>query len=168
MNWHEPALNPLYRDVLRHYGVTALPCRRIRHFGHSPPSDPGKYVGAFDSSIDAEASATQTIVQRYLEHRPVLASPPSRVYRVRKFLRRQRLATFASVAGLGFLALSSVTIWSLARRDSPPRPRPTDTRTIVLADFANATGGPGFDRALRQILATQLGNSRGSGSPRCL
>jgi transposase len=24
---YDPALNPLYRDVLRHYGVTALPCR---------------------------------------------------------------------------------------------------------------------------------------------
>jgi transposase len=27
---YDPALNPLYRDVLRHYGVTALPCR-VRH-----------------------------------------------------------------------------------------------------------------------------------------
>jgi transposase len=27
---YDPALNPLYRDVLAHYGVTALPCR-IRH-----------------------------------------------------------------------------------------------------------------------------------------
>jgi len=27
---YEPGLNPLYRDVLAHYGVTALPCR-IRH-----------------------------------------------------------------------------------------------------------------------------------------
>jgi transposase len=25
--WYDPALNPLYRDVLRHYGVVALPCR---------------------------------------------------------------------------------------------------------------------------------------------
>jgi transposase len=25
--WYDPMLNPLYRDVLRHYGVTALPCR---------------------------------------------------------------------------------------------------------------------------------------------
>jgi len=25
--WYDPELNPLYRDVLRHYGVTALPCR---------------------------------------------------------------------------------------------------------------------------------------------
>ena len=24
---HDPALNPLYRDVLAHYGVVALPCR---------------------------------------------------------------------------------------------------------------------------------------------
>jgi transposase len=27
---HDPALNPLYRDVLAHYGVVALPCR-VRH-----------------------------------------------------------------------------------------------------------------------------------------
>lgn len=27
---HDPALNPLYRDVLQHYGVVALPCR-VRH-----------------------------------------------------------------------------------------------------------------------------------------
>jgi len=24
---YEPTLNPLYRDMLQHYGVTALPCR---------------------------------------------------------------------------------------------------------------------------------------------
>ena len=27
---YEPALNPLYRDVLAHYGATAMPCR-VRH-----------------------------------------------------------------------------------------------------------------------------------------
>src|SRR5450432_405058 len=26
-DWYDPTLNPLYRDVLRHYGVVALPCR---------------------------------------------------------------------------------------------------------------------------------------------
>jgi transposase len=26
-DFHDPAVNPLYRDVLAHYGVTALPCR---------------------------------------------------------------------------------------------------------------------------------------------
>jgi transposase len=27
---YDPAINPLYRDVLSHYGVVALPCR-VRH-----------------------------------------------------------------------------------------------------------------------------------------
>ena len=35
-------------------------------------------------------------IQRYLEHRPVLASPPSRLYRARKFLRRHRPAVFGT------------------------------------------------------------------------
>jgi tetratricopeptide (TPR) repeat protein len=38
-------------------------------------------------------------------------------------------------------------------------PKLTDKGTIVLADFANATGDPIFDGALRQILAVQLENS---------
>ena len=85
-------------------------------------------------------------IQRHLEHRPVLASPPSRLYRARKFLRRHRLAAFGTAAGLAFIALSGATVWSFVRRDSPPRPRLTNKRTIVLADFANTTGDSGFDR----------------------
>ena len=107
----------------------------------------------------ASVSDLAADLQRHLEHQPVLASPPSRVYRMRKFLRRHRLAAFGSVAGLGLMALSGATIWSFARRDSPPRPGLTARRTIVLADFANATGDPRFDGAPRQILAAQLGNS---------
>jgi serine/threonine protein kinase/tetratricopeptide (TPR) repeat protein len=98
-------------------------------------------------------------IQRHLEHRPVLASPPSRLYRTRKFLRRQRLAAIGAAAGLLFVVLSGATVWSFLPRDSSPRPRLTDKRTIVLADFENATGDPGFDQALRRILAAQLGNS---------
>jgi eukaryotic-like serine/threonine-protein kinase len=107
----------------------------------------------------ASVSDLAADLQRHLEHRPVLASPPSRVYQVRKLLRRHRLAAVGTVVGLAFILLSGVTVWSLARRDSPQRPKLTDKRTIVLADFANATGDPGFDGALRQILAAQLGNS---------
>src|SRR5262245_23061388 len=100
-------------------------------------------------------------IQRHLEHRPVLAAPPTRLYRTQKFFRRQRLAAIGAAAGLLFVVLSGATVWSFLRRDSSPRPRPTDKRTIVLADFANATGDPGFDQALRRILAAQLGNSPG-------
>lgn len=107
----------------------------------------------------ASVSDLAADIQRHLEHRPVLASPPSRVYHVRKFLRRHRMAAFGSVAGLGFMALGGAAIWLFAHRDPPPRPRLTDRRTIVLADFANATGDSGFNGALRQTLAAQLGNS---------
>src|SRR5499427_3399668 len=54
-------------------------------------------------------------IQRHLEHRPVLASPPSRLYRARKFLRRHRLAALGTAAGIVFLVMSGVTVWSFAR-----------------------------------------------------
>jgi len=98
-------------------------------------------------------------IQRYLEHRPILASPPGVLYRARKFLRRHRPGVLGAGVGLAFLLLSGVTVWSLARRDFPPRPKLIDKSMIVLADFANATGDPAFDRTPRQILAAQLENS---------
>jgi serine/threonine protein kinase/tetratricopeptide (TPR) repeat protein len=97
--------------------------------------------------------------QRYLEHRPVLASPPSRLYRARKFIRRHRPAVFGTAVGLTILVLSGVTIWSLVRHDSPPPPRLTNKGTIVLGDFANTTGDSAFDGALRQVLAREFANS---------
>ena len=98
-------------------------------------------------------------IQRYMEHRPVLASPPGALYRARKFLRRHRPAALGTAAGLAFLLLSGVTVWSLLRRDSPPRPKLTDKDTIVLADFDNKTGDPVFDDTLRQGLSVELQQS---------
>jgi eukaryotic-like serine/threonine-protein kinase len=98
-------------------------------------------------------------IQRHIEDRPVLASPPGRLYRARKFLRRHRLAALGTAAGFVFLALSGVTAWSLAHRDSATRPKLTDKDTIVLADFDNKTGDPVFDDALRQGLAVELQQS---------
>jgi eukaryotic-like serine/threonine-protein kinase len=98
-------------------------------------------------------------IQRHIEDRPVLASSPGRLYRAHKFLRRHRPAVFGITAGIVFIVLGGLTVWSLLHSDSPPRPGLTDKKTIVLADFANATGDPVFDGVLRQILAVQLGNS---------
>jgi eukaryotic-like serine/threonine-protein kinase len=98
-------------------------------------------------------------IQRHLEHRPVLASPPTRLYRARKFIRRHRPAALGSAAALAFIVLGGVTVWSFVRRDSPSRPTLTNKRTIVLADFANATGDPVFDGTLRQVMASELGKS---------
>ena len=93
------------------------------------------------------ASATELAadIQRYTEHRPVLASPPGALYRARKFLRRHKPAVVGAAAGLELTLLSGVTIWSLVRRDSPPKPKSADKGAIVLGDFANATGDPAFN-----------------------
>ncbi len=96
-------------------------------------------------------------IQRYMEDRPVLASPPSRIYRTRKFLRRHRLAALGTAAGVVFLLLSGVTAWSLSH--SASRPKLTDKDTIVLADFENKTGDPVFDDTLRQGLSVELQQS---------
>src|SRR5437016_7503836 len=98
-------------------------------------------------------------IQRYLEDRPVLASPPGRIYRTRKFLRRHRPAALGTAAGLMFLLLSGVTAWSLSHRDSATRPKLTGKDTIVLADFDNKTGDPVFDETLRQGLSVELQQS---------
>ncbi len=134
-----PSLRRLLHGDLNSITMKALEKRRER-----------RYDSVSDFATD---------IQRHLEHRPVLASPPSYLYRFRKCLRRHRIAALATAAGAGFIALSETTIWSLVRRDSPQTPRLANRRTIVLADFANATGDPGFDGALRQILAVQLENS---------
>ena len=104
----------------------------------------------------ASVSDLAADIQRHLEHQPVLASPPGRVYRGRKFLRRHRLAVVATVAGVAFLMLGGVTAWSLVHS---ARPKLTDKDTIVLADFDNKTGDPVFDDTLRQGLAVELQQS---------
>ena len=98
-------------------------------------------------------------IQNYLEHRPVLAAPPGRLYRTRKFLRRHRAAALGTAAGLVLLVSIGVTAWSLSSRVSPMRPTLTEKDTIVLADFTNQTGDPVFDGALRQGLSFELEQS---------
>jgi serine/threonine protein kinase/tetratricopeptide (TPR) repeat protein len=98
-------------------------------------------------------------LQRYLEHRPVLASPAGGLYRGRKFLRRHRTAVFGAAAALAFLLLSALTVWSFTHRNPQPKPPSTDKRPIVLADFANTTGDPAFDGTLRRVMAGELEKS---------
>jgi serine/threonine protein kinase/tetratricopeptide (TPR) repeat protein len=91
-------------------------------------------------------------VQRHIEHRPVLASPPSRMYRARKFLLRHRPAIFGGAAP--------------AKAPSPARPlfarspAPMRKVAIVLGEFANATGDSAFDGTLREIAAVELRKSQ--------
>jgi serine/threonine protein kinase/tetratricopeptide (TPR) repeat protein len=107
----------------------------------------------------ASVSDLASDIQRHVEDRPVLASPPGRLYRTRKFLRRHRLAALGTAAGFLFLVLSGVTAWSLWYRDSATRSTLTEKDTIVLADFDNKTGDPVFDETLGQGLSMELHQS---------
>src|SRR5450756_2293009 len=107
----------------------------------------------------ASVSDLAADIQRHIEDRPVLASPPGRLYRMRKFLRRHRLAALGTAAGVVILLLSGVTAWSLSHRESAMRSRLTGKDTIVLGDFENKTGDPVFDDTLRQALSVELQQS---------
>jgi serine/threonine protein kinase/tetratricopeptide (TPR) repeat protein len=95
-------------------------------------------------------------IQNHLEHRRVLAAPPGRLYRTRKFLRRHQAAALGTAAGLVLLVSIGVTAWALSSRVSAMRPTLTEKDTIVLVDFTNQTGDPLFDDALRQGLSFEL------------
>src|SRR5579883_1204134 len=103
----------------------------------------------------ASVSDLAADIQRYMEDRPVLASPPHRLYRARKFLRRHRLAALGAAAGAVLLVLSGLTVWSF----SGSRPKLTEKDTIVLADFENKTGEAVFDDTLSQGLSVELQQS---------
>jgi eukaryotic-like serine/threonine-protein kinase len=107
----------------------------------------------------ASVSDLAADVQKHMENRPVLASPPGKLYRTRKLLRRHRLAALGTAAGLMFLLLSGVTLWALSHRDAATRPKLTGKDTIVLSDFDNKTGDPVFDDTLRQGLFVELQQS---------
>jgi transposase len=46
---YDPCLNPLYRDVLAHYGVTALPCK-VRDPDRKDQASYCTSLGTFDTS----------------------------------------------------------------------------------------------------------------------
>jgi hypothetical protein len=48
-------------------------------------------------------------ISRYLAHEPISARPPSRLYRIRKLIRRNRLATCAIAAGIVILIAGFTT-----------------------------------------------------------
>ncbi|HEY3242588.1 MAG TPA: serine/threonine-protein kinase [Phycisphaerae bacterium] len=61
----------------------------------------------------ATASALADDVGRYLDHQPVLATPPSAGYKLRKFVRRNRVPVAVTAMFLLMLVVSSAVAWWL-------------------------------------------------------
>jgi serine/threonine protein kinase/tetratricopeptide (TPR) repeat protein len=107
------------------------------------------------------ASAFAADLGRFLLDEPVLASPPSRVYRVRKFMRRHRVGVVASLAvvvallvGLGAAALG----WQEAHaREKQARTEASRANTVVafvegMLASANPHQERGANYTVRQLL----------------
>ena len=94
-------------------------------------------------------------IGRFLNGQAVHAAPPSLFYRIRKTVRRNRVA--ASIAGGVAFGAAAVLGWFLYYGQH--QPKLTDKDSIVIADFANSTGDPVFDETLRQGLTSQLAQS---------
>jgi serine/threonine protein kinase len=86
----------------------------------------------------ATANALVEDIQRYLEHRPVLAQPDSRWYRLRKFVVRNRLAVAASAAiALAILGGASIALWQ-ARLALTEQQRAENVKDLIARVFEAA------------------------------
>ena len=100
----------------------------------------------------ASAAALGDDIERYLTGRPVLARSPTRRYRVRKFVRRHRVAVattslvlLALVTGLGVAWWQAVVAQQAARDARAQAARANSMRNLVFDVFAEAE--PGNPRA---------------------
>jgi len=83
-------------------------------------------------------------IRRYLNGEPVLASPPSRAYRIRKFVARNRLAVAASAAVVlslifGIIGTTAMTIEARAQRA-----RAQAALSVAESERARAVASMGF------------------------
>ena len=107
-----------------------------------------RYISVSDLAAD---------IERHMEDRPVLASPPGRIYEPASFSGGTGWTLSAGPRVRG-LVLSGATVWSF-RWSFLHQTQADGKDTIVLADFVNKTGDPVFDDTLRQGLAVELQQS---------
>jgi serine/threonine protein kinase len=102
------------------------------------------------------ASAFARDVQRHLDGDPVEAGPPSRVYRLRKFIRKHRagLATAAAFA-LVLVTATVVSSWEAVRASRAERRARADALRATLAEAA-ARAEAAKSRAVNDFLTEDL------------
>jgi len=98
------------------------------------------------------ASALARDVERHMQHEPVEACPPTRRYRLGKFLRRHRVEALAAASGLALLvAAAAVSTWQAVRAKRAERTAAAvsaflQNDLLGQADLANQPGeGSGRD-----------------------
>ena len=102
------------------------------------------------------ASAFALDVERHLNHEPVLASPPGRLYKLGKFVRRNRGPVLAAAAVLValLLGIAGTTTGFLRARDAFQREQAARNRAEANARLAHAEAEG--QRALAEFFQTSL------------
>ena len=102
----------------------------------------------------ASAAALDRDLQNWLEHRPVRASGTHRIYRARKFLRRNGVAATATALVLGSVAIAAVLIVRQGVIASRERDRAREALSALSEAFvaADPTGLSGGAISARSIL----------------
>jgi len=111
--------------------LTAMPSGDVTALAHRRGLEPSKLVHAVRGDLDwivmkalekdrsrryATAGDLSADIMRYLENEPVVARPPSNLYRVRKMLRRNRGAfAAATVIATTLIAGAGVSVWQAVR-----------------------------------------------------
>jgi len=143
------------------------PSRRVANLGVAADSewrrrmanDPTSHARALRGDLDwivlkalehdrdrryASVSELAADVQRYLNHEPVLASPPSRVYKIRKFIARHRVFVAAAAAVLVALVAGIVGTTWMAMEASEQRRVAEIERDRAEAERSRARAVSGF------------------------
>jgi eukaryotic-like serine/threonine-protein kinase len=116
------------------------------------------------------ASALARDVERHLQHQPVEAGPPSRRYRLGKFVRRHRAEVFVAAAGVALLlAAVAVSTWQAVRATRAEKTAAAVSAFLQddllgQADLANQPAeGPGRDPdvTVRTLLDRAAGRVEG-------
>jgi serine/threonine-protein kinase len=140
-------------QMLKMYGMSALQLARVLR------GDLDNIVAKALQKVPADRYATADAfagdLQRYLDHEPVTARPESRAYRMRKFVRRHRLAVgavatialvlIAGIAGTTWQALESARQRDVARFQAQRAEASSEFMSLMLEEV-----GPG-GRALTPI-----------------
>ena len=111
--------------------LSALPPEELRRVAGLRRAEPAKLIEELRGELDwialkamerererryETAHGLALDVERHLRHEPVVAGPPARLYRVRKFLRRNRLTVAAGLAVASALAGGTgVATWMYLR-----------------------------------------------------
>ncbi|MBL8823665.1 MAG: serine/threonine protein kinase [Planctomycetia bacterium] len=102
------------------------------------------------------ASGLAQDIQRYLADEPVHASPPSVTYRLRKFVRRNKVALLTiSVVALALIAGTVISIWQAYRATQAEEAAKTD-RDTALAEKTRADEEATIAQTVNDFLLNDL------------